>query len=75
MRADFWENYVSKGRTLQRNRDNGTFEPMGPWDELCDTAVFLGVYNGSLRLKDNEATGFEVENLDELEKRYNQEPE
>ena len=66
MRVGILENDVSKGRTLKGKE---------PWDEIGDTAVYFGLYNGSVKFKDGESTGIEVNSLEELKANLQSNPE
>ena len=60
------ENYVSRNRTLKDGK---------PWNELCDTAVYFGVYNGPIKFKDGESTGVEVKSWEDLKRQLKEQPE
>jgi len=66
-RVDLWLDYVSKGRTLEKRKK--------PWDELNDSAIYFGCYDGPVKLKDGEATGVEAENVVDLKRMMKKKPE
>jgi len=58
--------YVSKDRTLRDGQ---------PWNEHCDTAVYIGCYDGPVRFKDGETSGVEVKDIDHLRAELRAHPE
>ena len=60
------ENHTSRGRTLKGAK---------PWDEVGDSAIYLGWYNGPITFKDGESSGVEVKSTAELKAGLRDHPE
>ncbi len=59
------EDYISK-----RQMKGGEF-----WEELNDSAIYFGYYNGVIKFKDGETSGVEVRSIEELNKELKDHPE